>query len=70
MIGKKIYLKRFIIRDMINPIKPIASIPNAEILTIALYSCVDGFLKTCHTLTHFAKKLFIFNIKIREKRDF
>lgn len=44
-----------------KPIKPIARIPRADTLDIILNSDASGFLRMCHTLTHFNKNDFNVN---------
>jgi len=47
-----------------KPTKPIANIPKADILEIVLNSCLEGFLRTCHTLLHCPRKDFIFCMRL------
>lgn len=45
-----------------KPINPIIKIPRAETFEIDLNSFIEGFLRICHTLRHFAPNVFNFSI--------
>lgn len=45
-----------------NPIKPIKPIPIAETFATVINSSRVGFLRTCHILMHFLKKLTILSL--------
>lgn len=47
-----------------KPTKPIANIPNADILEIVLNSCLEGFFNTVQTLLHCAKNDLSFSMRL------